>query len=117
MSYKEYFKELLGVETVELPSGFYSYSVSGEDMHVLAMYVAPEYRRSTGYRVLADDMADTAKKLGCSHVVSTVNVGAKYAELALRTLLKTSTIVKAESGTITLKGDVNGWKRSSIQSS
>lgn len=85
--YADYIKERGVKGIVEIPEGFATYAISGEECYVEDVYVAPEHRKKGTCFNLADQIANLAKAKGCKYMTSTVVPSARGSTESVKVIL------------------------------
>lgn len=96
--YVAYLKEREGLEVLSEPGlGFVTYKIQDGECYLQDIYVVPEKRKSGMGSVLANVVADRAKRAGCEWLVGSVSPSAAGSHDSLLILLAYGmTLKKAE---------------------
>lgn len=86
--YAEYLKEKDNIEYIEVPDkGFCTYLDQGECYYIVDIYVRPSFRKHNIASMLADKVAEIAKKEGKSFLLGAVELESK-AEITNKKVLE-----------------------------
>jgi len=85
--YGDYIQERLGKSIVENEHGFATFKVTGDICYIEDIYVKPYSRQKNVASQMADEIAEYAKKMGCKHLVGSVDPLANGSTTSLRVLL------------------------------
>lgn len=87
--YASYLKERTDNLIIEVEEGFASYCFveDGKTVYIVDIYVVPEARRYGHASILADTIAEIARKKGCTSMIGTVQPSTKGSTNSLRALL------------------------------
>ncbi len=87
--YADYLRERTNDEIVETDYGFatYRYVEEGRAVYLVDIYVTPEARKQGLASKLADQIAETAKKCGCTSMIGTVQPSMKGSAQSLEVLI------------------------------
>lgn len=85
--YADYVKERENFQTLETRQGFATYIIEGSCCYIRDIYVVPEARKSRVGSLLADCIAEIAKKEGCTMLVGSVCPATNNATNSLKALL------------------------------
>ncbi len=85
--YGQYIKEREGFEILEDENGFATYKISGKECYIRDIFVKPEFRKMNLASKYADEIAEIAKKLGCTHLSGTVAPMANGSTQSIQVLL------------------------------
>lgn len=84
---KEYFRETLNLEFYENQYGFIAYRIQDNNLHIQHMYVKPEARAMKVGTILADELVEKARQLGCTTMTGDVELENLKATDALKFIL------------------------------
>lgn len=88
--YGDYVKEREGRQIIEDENGFATYVYCGPELkecYIIDIYVKPEMRKSKVASKYADQIAEQAKKDGCTHLSGSVDPRSKGSTDSLSVLL------------------------------
>lgn len=86
--YKDYAKDIYNMEFISTDKYFFSYEISGEELRIIDVYVAPQYRGSKVTLKMYDHIDEFSKATGCKYRLSTVKRKDPHFEAALRWNIK-----------------------------
>lgn len=87
--YVDYLKERSSDEVIEADYGFatYRYVEEGRTVYIVDIFVAPESRKKGLATELANQVAEIARKAGCTSMIGTVQPSSKGSTISLQVLL------------------------------
>lgn len=85
--FKEYFKELKGLDVHETEYGFALYKIELPYVYIRDIYVKPEYRNAKVASTMADDIVRHSKMLGCTHMIGDVEPSNENSTDSVKVLL------------------------------
>lgn len=105
--YWQYVKERLDLEVLETPEGFALFKVLPEGVYIAEVYVTPEYRKAGIGRFFVNTIAENAKKLGHTKLITSCVPSGKTSDDALRAILAVGfKLINCEKDIIYLAKDI-----------
>jgi GNAT superfamily N-acetyltransferase len=89
--YADYLRERVGDEIIEREEGFATFRIIDDGgvmtVYIVDIYIKPEYRKMKMATVMADEIKERAKFLGCKAMIGTVSSSAKKPTDSMKVLL------------------------------
>lgn len=107
--YGDYLKERTDDCILEDSYGFATYRFlnEGKSVYIVDIYTTPEMRKTGHAAKLADQIADEARKEGCTEMLGTVNPSTKGSTASLKVLLAYGmTLVSSQENVIVMRKDL-----------
>lgn len=82
-----YLKEREGKEIYECSRGFVTYKILGDECYIVDIYVLPEHRKDKVASLMADNVAEIAKGLGCKWLTGSVSPPANGSHTSMLVLI------------------------------
>lgn len=82
-----YLKEVEDFDSIVTEGGFASYRISGEECYIKDIWVSRDFRNRDIASVMADQISELAKKLGCKYLSGSVSTLAKNPTASTKVLL------------------------------
>ncbi len=83
----DYFKEREGFDAIITDEGFASYKITGEECYIRDIWVHRDFRKKGIASEMADDIAEIAKKAGCTYLTGSVSTTANNSTESVLVLL------------------------------
>lgn len=87
MFYFEYLKEKENFDVVQIPQGFATYKIIGEECYLRDIYVAPEFRHSNKAKELSEKVRAEAMKAGCKFLTGSVCLASNNPTRSMKAIL------------------------------
>ena len=106
--WKDYAKDLYGVDIYSTDKYFFTYKVNGEELNIIDVYVAPKYRGSKITLEMYEKIDEVSKGTGCKYRLSMVQRKDPHFQSALKWNLKRGQVPykEDEQGRIFLRGEL-----------
>lgn len=85
--YSEYALEREDIETLEIPQGFVTYKITGDEAYIKDIYVKSECRKDGYASRLADQISEIAKGRGCHWLIGSVSPAANGSHASMLVLI------------------------------
>lgn len=85
--YAEYLKEREGFDILEMPEGYATYKITGNECYLRDLYVRSTVRNKGTATSMADTICSIAKEFGCKWLIGSVSPAASHSTESVKHLL------------------------------